>query len=155
MSYNPTRRLPPSGGRTGIERLELQEFGRKLQGLLNAKGMSKSDLARLIWGETQDSRGRTVARNRDRISQYVAGRGFPEPQNLARMAEALDVPVEELAPDIVASTVDREDPAIQMTAVAGHMDKVYLRVNTLVSMTVAAQVIGLLSGDPVVLDASR
>lgn len=155
MSKAPTRRLPPAGGRTGIERLELQEFGRKLQSLLNARGMSQSDLARAVWGETQDNRGRMVARNRDRISQYVSGKGFPEPQNLARMAEVLDVPVEELAPDIVASAVDREDPAIQMTAVTGHMDKVYLRVNTLVSLAVAAQVIGLLSGDPVVQEAAR
>lgn len=151
MSRRPLRRMPSTGGRTGIERLEMQEFGRKLQEFMNEKGMNQSDVARAMWGETVDARGNTVAKNRDRISQYLAGKSFPEPQNLAKLAEVMGVKPEELAPDVVASAVEREDPAVQLTAVTGHMDKVYLRVNTLVSMSVAAQVIALLSGDPTVI----
>jgi transcriptional regulator with XRE-family HTH domain len=59
--------------------------------------MSPSDLAKLVWGTTKDRRGYTVARNRDRIGHYLAGTSYPDPANLERIAEVLDVPVEELA----------------------------------------------------------
>jgi transcriptional regulator with XRE-family HTH domain len=154
MSPRTPRRLPPAAGKTGIERLEMQEFGRKIRHYLDERGMSQSDLARAVWGETKDKHGRPAAKNRDRISQYVAGKSWPEPQNLARIAEALGVAPDELAPDVTATTVDREDPAIQMIMVQGHIDKVYLRVNTLVSLSGAARVISILEADPVVKKTS-
>lgn len=143
------------GGKTGVQRLELQQFARRLRAALDERGMSQSDLARAVWGETEDKRGQKVAKNRDRVSQYLAGASYPEPQNLARIAEALNVKPEDLAPDMTAATVEREDPAIQMTVVGGHLDKVYLRVNTLVSLEGAAAVIQILKSDPVVLKATE
>lgn len=145
MSNRPLRRLPSAGGHGPIKSLEMQEFGRKLHELRTVKGLSQSDVARGIWGEQTDANGRKSAKNRDRISQYEKGLSFPEPQNLARLAELLGVDPDTLAPEVVAATVDHENPAVQMTMVAGHYDKVHLRVNLLVPLKLAAQVVGLLS----------
>lgn len=145
MSGKPTRRLPPTGGKTPVERMEMAEFGRRVHDLRVARGLSQSDLAREIWGEHTTPEGRRVAKNRDRISQYEMGKSFPEPENFRRLADVLGVSPEELGPEIVASTVEREDPAIAMTAAPGHLDKVYLRVNMLVPLVTAAQIVGLLS----------
>lgn len=132
-------------GRSHAERLELQSFARRLHELMLAKGLSQSELARSIWGKTVDSRGYDVAANRDRISSYLKGRSVPEPANMAKLAKTLGVAVAELAPDAVASAVDRADPAVSMTMIAGHADKTHLRVNQLVHLDIAAKIIALLS----------
>lgn len=146
MSRAPRRLMDTSGGRTQYERLELERFARKLHDAMIAKGWSQSDLAAEIWGRTKDKRGYDVAKGRDRISVYLQGKSVPDPKNLARIAKALDMKVEELAPDITASTVEKENPEIAMTMVAGHSDKVYLRVNKLVSLELASRIIAMLSG---------
>jgi transcriptional regulator with XRE-family HTH domain len=136
-----SRRLMPSvPGRSPFEELEVQQFSRKLAQLMRAKGWSQSDLARAVWGENDKGYGR----NRDRISVYLQGRGYPDPKNLGLIAEALEVSAEELAPDLTAATIDKERPELAMTQVAGHPDKVLLRVNKLVPATVAAEVIAIL-----------
>ncbi|MDR3472218.1 MAG: helix-turn-helix transcriptional regulator [Devosia sp.] len=143
MSKVPTRRMPLAAGRTVMDKLSIAEFARKLQELRGSKGWNQSDLARAVWGETTDTRGRTVARNRDRISQYERGESVPEPENLARLAEALGVEVSELAPAITAATIDREDPEISMVAVAGHRDKVHLQLNILLPLSIALEIVAL------------
>jgi hypothetical protein len=60
-------------------------------------GVKPADLARMVWGTTVDSRGYTVPRNRDRIGSYLSAQSYPEPDNLRKLADALGVPVEELA----------------------------------------------------------
>lgn len=145
MSRAPRRLLSASGGRTQYEKLELERFARKLHEAITAKGMSPSDLAAEVWGRTTDTRGYSVAKGRDRISVYLQGKSVPDPKNLAKIAEVLGMKVEDLAPDITASTVEKENPEIAMTMVAGHADKVYLRVNKLVPLALAAQIIQMLS----------
>jgi transcriptional regulator with XRE-family HTH domain len=147
MTARPTRRVPPVAGRHQIEKLELQNFARRLHELRVQKGMTQSDLAREIWGETTDVRGNVVARNRDRISQYEKGQSFPDPHNLEKLAKALGITADELAPDITAAAIDREDPAVQLTAIAGHPNQVYLKVNTLTSIRIASQIIALLTDE--------
>jgi len=75
---------------------ENMAFVDKVRELMAARNMRPSDVARRVWGGAIDSRGYHVARGRDRIGEYLAGRALPDPQNLALLAEALDVPVEEL-----------------------------------------------------------
>lgn len=134
-------------GRSRAERLELQSFARRLHELMVAKGLSQSELARSIWGKTTDSRGYDVAANRDRISSYLKGRSVPEPANMAKLAKELGVTVAELAPDATAAAVDRANPAVSMTMIAGHADKTHLQVNQLVRLEVAVKIIALLSED--------
>jgi len=136
--------MPPAAGRTHVARVELEQFARRLHQMLTDRGMSQSDLAREIWGETKDSRGYSVAKNRDRISAYLRAESLPEPQNLAKIAEVLGVAPEDLVPDLTAATVDRERPEVAMTMVAGHTDRVHLQVNTLLPLGVAAQIIALI-----------
>lgn len=134
-----------SSSRTSQERLELQQFARRLHILMVERGLSQSDLAREIWGGAEDRRGYKVAKNRDRISAYLRGTALPEAENLALIAKALGVEVTDLAPDMTAAAIDRANPEVSMTTIAGHADKTHLRVNKLVPMTVAAQIIALLS----------
>ena len=132
-----------------IERVTMPTFPANLYRLRTAAGLSMSDLARKIWGTVVDGRGYEVAKNKDRISRWEKGEQVPEPQNLQALAAALDVSVDELAPDLTAKAVDAAPPAIQMTMVQGHADKVHLIVNTLTSLDVAARIIAMLSADPV------
>ena len=67
-----------------------------------------------------------------------------DPHNLKKIADALGVPPEELAPDITAATVDRQNPEFAMTVVAGHSDKCHLKVNKLVPWSIATMVSQLL-----------
>jgi transcriptional regulator with XRE-family HTH domain len=123
----------------------LERFARCLQELRTKKGLSQSDLARLIWGSQTNKRtGRLEARNRDRISCYEAEKSFPDPHNLQKLAEALGVTPEELAPDLTGATVERENPELMIVAIAGHPDKVMLQVKKLVSFDVASRIMALL-----------
>ena len=134
-----------SNSRTASERLELQAFARKLHALMTERGLSQSDLAREIWGGTSDGRGYKVAKNRDRISAYLRGTAKPEAENLKLIAKALGVPVSELAEDMTASAIDRANPEVSMTTIAGHTDRTLLRINKLVSMRLAGKIIAMIS----------
>lgn len=146
MAKAAKRLMPPAGGSTPVETFELEQFSRRLFQLMTDRGWSQSDLAREVWGErTNEKTGYKEAVNRDRISSYIRGRSYPDPKNLGKLAEALGVPPDELAPDVAAATVDRENPEFQMTAVAGHADKVLLKVNKLVPMPLAAKIAVLIA----------
>ena len=77
-------------------RPEYAPFATALQQAMLKNKLSASEVARRIWGESTDSRGYAVAKNRDRIGHYLAGTSYPEPKNLAELAKAVGVPVEEL-----------------------------------------------------------
>jgi len=119
-----------------------QPFHARLATLLELRGMNQSDLARAVWGEVKNKQGLMVARNRDRISQYLAGKSNPEPDNLRRMAKALGVKPEELAPDLVAEAIRGTKPEVAFHAVSGHPDKVVLTINTIVPMQLAVKIVG-------------
>jgi transcriptional regulator with XRE-family HTH domain len=145
MARAPRRRLPPSpagaAGKTQVEELELQQFASRLLELRIAQGFpTQSALAREIWGEQINSRGYREAKNRDRISAYEAGRSWPDEANLVKLVKALDTTREYLAPDIVGSTIERQNPEFAMTTVAGHSDKTYLKVNKLVPKNIATMI---------------
>ena len=124
--------------------MELEAFADRLQHFRTEKGWSKSELARQIWGEIPTKAGRKVAKNRDRISVYEKGKSWPDPHNLKKIANALGVSPEELAPDITVSTVERQNPEFAMTVASGHSDKCHLKVNKLVPWSIATMVSQLL-----------
>jgi hypothetical protein len=78
---------------------ELERFRQNLARAMQAKKMSASTLARAVWGTTTDSRGYTVPRNRDRITHYLAGTGYPAPAAVTKMAQALGIDPALLAKD--------------------------------------------------------
>ena len=123
-----------------------QDFGRRLQQLLDQKGMNYSDLARAVWGKTTTKSGYEVAKNRDRISVYVAGKAFPDPRNLKKIADTLGVEIADIAPEHVGDAmIDQQNPTYSITKVQGESDKVFLRVNKLVPEQVAAKIMFLLA----------
>jgi transcriptional regulator with XRE-family HTH domain len=123
-----------------------QAFGQRLQQLLDKKGMNYSDLAREVWGSTETKTGYKVAKNRDRISVYIAGKAFPDPRNLKKIADKLGVEVSELAPEHFGDAmIEQSNPAYSITKVQGEGDKVFLRVNKVVPEQVAAKIMFLLA----------
>lgn len=107
--------------------LTKQEFGRRLQNLMIEKGWNQSELAR------------RAGLGRDAISTYVRGRSFPEPINLKKVADALSVNPHDLLPNTVEwAMANDEHPALEIKQSATHPDKVWIRVNQLVSFAQAA-----------------
>jgi transcriptional regulator with XRE-family HTH domain len=124
---------------------EHQEFAQRLYQALAAKQMSQSDLAKAVWGKQKDARGYSVARNRDRVSVYLSGRGVPEKENLVKIAKALGVRPEDLAPAVMASRLERENPEVSIVMVAGRPDQAVLRINTVVTPALALKVATVLN----------
>lgn len=91
---------PPriTGARLPIERVRDISFAKRLSQLMAEREMSQSALAARIWGR-QKIGAKLVAKGRDRISVWVAGKNFPARENLAKLAKALDVRTSELAPE--------------------------------------------------------
>lgn len=128
-----------------VPREVVETFARRLHDALLEKGMSQSDLARAVWGTTEDPRGFEVAKNRDRVSQYLKGRSLPDRENAQKIASVLGIEVDDLVPPR-GSSIDDEKPEVSMKALAGHSDKVRLTVNKTISFGLAAQIIALLAG---------
>lgn len=147
MSRNAKRYLPSAetAGATAVERHELATFSETLHRELLARGWSQSDLAKKIWNEERtDSRGYTSVVGRDRVSSWVRGRVLPDPKSLKRIADALDMSAEDLAPNLTAAAVSKQEPTLGITAVAGRHDQVLLQVRMLVPLKVAVDVAGIL-----------
>jgi len=117
-------------------------FSERLRQERENKGLSQSELARLVWGETVDKRGYTVAKNRDRVSAYEGNRAKPTDKNLTALANVLGIDEAELAPEIVSGRAFREPtPAIEMRTVEGGT---FIKVNAKVSAEAALQIFALL-----------
>ena len=69
---------------------------------------------------------------------------MPEPKTLNRIAEVLSMDPVDLAPDIAATTIEKENPALQISMVAGRSDKCLLRINRLVPLQIAIQIAALI-----------
>lgn len=121
------------------------KFSRNLKLLREARGFSKSELARKIWGTMTDSRGYEVARNRDRIGTWEAGKSAPAADNLLLLSRTLDVSVAELAPDLAAQHAPGANTAsLAIHSVEGEPGRVVLRVNMVLPAQVAFEIARLI-----------
>lgn len=148
MSKETKRRpTPPSGKPTPtVVSDAVEAFGKRLHNLLVEKGMSQSDLARLVFAETRtDNRGYGVVVGKDRISSYIRGKTTPSPQTLKKIADALRTTPEELAPDLAAESIANANPEILISTLAGHHNMALLKINKLVPMKVAIQITNLIA----------
>ena len=146
MSNNAKRRMEPKRplGKTPAPLIhdEREEFGKRLyQALLDAD-MSQSDLAREVFNETRidPTTQYEVVVGRDRISQYVKGRQFPEPRTFKKICEVLGKKPEELAPTMVGSTIERESPSFEIKMIGDRIDAVLLRINKIVPLALATKI---------------
>ena len=119
------------------KQLSKQEFGRRVYQLMIAKGWRQSDLARQS-GIPKDS-----------ISTYIRGKVLPTPVSVSKLAEALGVSPEKLMPDHIESPANVENPELEIRANPGMNGTAWLRVNMLVSMKTAAQIMDLLENENV------
>jgi transcriptional regulator with XRE-family HTH domain len=120
-------------------------FTRNIRTLREAMQISKSELARRIWGTVIDSRGYEVSRNRDRIGAWESGKAVPTPANLLLLAQVFKVTVAELAPDLVARNApSSSNSALALQSVDGDPGKVILRINMTLPMSVAFDIVKLL-----------
>jgi transcriptional regulator with XRE-family HTH domain len=136
-----TYTAPNPAGKTYTERqndlLSEQSFAKKLNRLMVAKGWRQTDLAKATWGDKVDEKtGKRVVNNRDRLSNYINGKQFPDPVNLTLLANALGVSEAELAPDLTAELVEREEPEVYLQQVAGHSGQLFNMKKLLPSSTV-------------------
>jgi transcriptional regulator with XRE-family HTH domain len=135
MANNARHHLPPSIDTADMTPRELtkQEFGRRLMAVMLDKGWNQSELAR------------ASGLGRDAISTYIRGVSFPEPRNLHKLAAALGTEPEHLLPNAVVRAMESDTgPMLEIRQAAGHPDKVWVRVNRMVSFDQAAEIFGVL-----------
>lgn len=102
-------------------------FATNLKLLREQHGLKKSHLAQELWGTTTDSRGYTVAKNRDRITAWESGKAVPCEENLDMLSEYFGVFVQDLAPDVPDPRIRR--PAALQTALDNGKIKVRIEVS--------------------------
>lgn len=146
MSKSYRRSLSTVAGPTSLEQARAQSFAAVLGRKLMAKGWSQSDLAREIWGErTDEATGRKSAAGRYNISNYVKGITLPSPALLKKMADALEMTPEELAPDVAADVAERETPSLLVSQPAGRPDLMLVQMNLLLPTELAVRIMGIVS----------
>lgn len=122
--------------------LTKQEFGRRLQQLLDERHWSQSDLVRAINKKFPDLE---KPFGRDAVSTYINGRSFPTPKNLNILCETLHVTREELLPNAISQAMNDEHLAFEMRAAAGHPGKAWVRLNRLLSFETATEIAQIIS----------
>jgi len=131
-----TSRAPPSDdGAVDLSQRSIrkQEFGRRLYKIMLDKRLNQSDIARLS------------GLGRDSVSQYIRGRSVPTPQNLEKLAEALNLQPNDLFPNYAAQAVISEQPTFQIKSVEHEPESMWLIVNTKVSAVKAVQIMQILN----------
>ena len=127
---NKVTRLP-TDDLTSIRHLNKEEFGRRLYEHMRSKGWNQSQLARY------------AGMGRDNVSQYVRGRSYPSPDNLAKLASALQTTPKELLPNYYEDAIERESPQLEYREIPGDSDYCWLRINKRVLRKYAPQIIDL------------
>lgn len=144
------KEAPLTGAPRHAPRPAYWEFAQVVLKAMLKKNLSQSDLAREIWGTTKDSRGHDVARNRDRITDYVKGRAYPEPKNLEKLAEALELPIEALQIERSNKGVSRlasNQADVQLHLLAAEPDRCLLIVQKIISTKLALEIAKLINDE--------
>lgn len=111
-----------------------QEFARRLYQLMLDKGWRQSDLVR------------ASGLPRNAISIYVRGVSLPEDENLKALAGAFGLKPADLVPHFT-ETIVRESSEMEIAAVPGDPKRARLRINRIVSMSLALKVMSLIESE--------
>ena len=112
-----------------------QEFGRRVQQRMYAKGWNQSELAR------------RAGLNRDAVSTYIRGSAYPSPVNLHKLAAALGVSAEALLPNYVERAIADAHPSIDLRVSSQRPGEAWLKIDRRVSLKTALAVTQLLNDD--------
>mgnify|MGYP006173369115 CR=1 FL=1 len=113
--------------------LTKKEFGRRVFQLMQRKGWTQSELAR------------RADLPRDSISTYIRGKVFPSPKSLQKLANALAIAPGDLLPNAMEGAYDEDDPEMEMTLSAAKPGFAWLRVNRLLPISTASQIVQMVS----------
>lgn len=109
-----------------------EDFARRLHTLMRAKGWRQADFAR------------AAGATRNMISVYLRGDSLPNPENLKKLAKALGVEPDHLLPNYKESAIERDNPRIDFRVSDSDPKQAWLRINRLVSTSLAIKILGLL-----------
>lgn len=121
-----------------------RQLSRQLVEVMMNKNLKQADIAAGVFGRDPKT---GYALGRDSVSQWVRGRSLPEPRNLQKLAEFLNVDRNELVPPSAFSLRAHEDPAVELRQVAGEPGMAWLRINRACSSIAAAQTLDILNKD--------
>lgn len=124
MATNDAMPVPKSQSRS--------DFARRLYKLMVSKGWRQSELAR------------RANLPRDSISTYMRAKVLPTSESLRKLAAALGVETTDILPNYIERAVDVDAPMVEMKVSPNEPNKAWLRVNQLVPLSVAAEIIVLL-----------
>jgi transcriptional regulator with XRE-family HTH domain len=130
-----------AGARLPIERARDINFAKRLRQLMSERELSQSDLAAKIWGRHISSEGKDVAKGRDRISVWVAGKNFPDRENLEKLAKHLKV--SELAPEAELKAAHSVAADWSITKPHGEVGVSFLQAARYLPDDIAHEIIGL------------
>ena len=116
-----------------------QEFGRRLQKILDDRNWTQADLARAVEVATGAKFGR------DAVSTYINGRSAPTPASLNLLCKTLGMSRDELYPQAAINAAQDETPAFEMVAAAGHPGRAWVRINRMMSFEAATAIAQILS----------
>ena len=133
-----------AGARLPIERMRDVNFAKRLRRLMSEQELTQSDLAAKIWGRHISSEGKDVAKGRDRISVWLAGRNFPDRENLEKLAKHLKVKVSELAPEAEMKAAHSVAADWSMTKPHGEVGVSFFQAARYLPDDIAHEIIGLL-----------
>lgn len=139
---------PTTSFRVSQPYAQFTAFANTLRAAMLKHGLNASEVAHRIWGTTKDKRGYEVARNRDRIGHYLNGTSYPEPDNLVKLAEVLNLPVEDLQIDRPvallagggASYRGRQPTDVQLTMLSDNLGKSRLQFDRVVDTDLALRI---------------
>ena len=132
------------GARLPVERMRDVNFAKRLRRLMSEQELTQSDLAAKIWGRHISSEGKDVAKGRDRISVWLAGRNFPDRENLEKRAKHLKVKVSELAPEAEMKAAHSVAADWSITKPHGEIGVSFFQAARYLPDDIAHEIIGLL-----------
>lgn len=115
-------------------------FPSRLRAIMDARDLNQSDIARMVFGTTTNEKGNVVARNRSQVSRWMQGSTLPDDRSLRKLAEALEIPREELLP----KKAPPPDATVEMRDLGE--GRAHLRVDKVVPLAVAAKIVSMLAG---------
>jgi transcriptional regulator with XRE-family HTH domain len=148
MAKQVNERTQFVGAATPLERARDVNFGKRLKAILAKKELTASDVAAKIWDRQRNSKGALVARGRDRLSVWINGKSFPDRENLAKLAKALNVPVSELSPDAELQAANRATPEGSIVWSKDYPPgKTFLQLAQFVSLEAALEILAIIKRD--------
>ena len=111
---------------------------------MSEREMTQSQLAEKIWGRITSSEGKNVAKGRDRISVWTSGKNFPDRENLQKLAKALKVKVNDLAPEAELKAAHSVTADWSITKPHGEVGVSFFQAARYLPDDIAHEIIGLL-----------